>query len=288
MRGQVPEFDLIRRANLAETVQLLAEQPGFYKPLAGGTDVMVLLEAGVLKHDKYIDISRLSELHGITVSPDFIEIGACETYTDIQAQPVIRAEFPALVQAGFETGGKAIQNRGTLGGNIANASPAADSPPALMAYGASLKLVSRSGARWVAYDRFHKGYKVMDLRPDELIATVRLPRRKEQSGIVHFYQKAGTRKAQAISKVVFAGVAAVKNGTVQDIACAIGSVAPVTLRCRKVESVVQGKKISAAVIQSATQALLQEISPVDDIRSTRDFRSAVSVNLLQKFLGRLV
>lgn len=288
MRGFVPEFSLHREPSFAATMQLLRDHPGRYKPFAGGTDLMVLFESGVLRHREFVDISRFSELHDIRVSDTWIEIGACETYTNIQHHPVIRSEFPSLAQAGSETGGLAIQNRGTIGGNIANASPAADSPPALLAYGAELVLASASGQRLVGYDQFHKGYKVMDLKPDELIVAVRLPRRSPDPGkVVHFYQKAGTRRAQAISKVVFCGFAVTVGGIVREVRCAIGSVGPVTIRCQQVEQALAGKVVDQKIEQTAVDALLREISPMDDIRSNKEFRNDVSVNLLRKFLREL-
>src|SRR5205085_10144097 len=137
---------------------------------------------------------------GVEASESHVTLGANTTYTEVQASRVLQAEFPMLCRAAAETGAVAIQNRGTLGGNIANASPAADSPPALLCYDAEVELVSAAGARRVPYAQFHKGYKKMDLRPDELVARVRLPR--TTAGAVHYYRKVGTRRAQSISKVV--------------------------------------------------------------------------------------
>lgn len=286
MRGFVPEFDLRPGHSLKDVLKVLADYPGDYRPFAGGTDLMVLLEAGVLKHKRYIDIMGLKELRGIQASTDFIDIGACVTYVDIQANPDIRASFPSLVQAGSETGGLAIQNRGTIGGNIANASPAADSPPALISYDAQIKLISRRGERWLPYHKFHSGYKKMDLAADELIAMIRLPR--PVPGTIHFYQKAGTRKAQAISKIVLAGTAVVEGGKVRDIRIVMGSVAATTLRCIKTEKIVKTHKVDEAVISGAVAELKTEIAPLDDIRSTKAFRLDVSGNVLAKFLRTLV
>ena len=137
--------------------------------------------------------------------PEHVTLGALTTYTEVQANPILREEFPMLCQAASETGGLAIQNRGTLGGNIANASPAADSPPALLAYDAAVELISSNAARWVPYVDFHTGYKQMIMRPDELLARIRLPR--DSTEVHHYYRKVGTRKAQAISKVCFAATA---------------------------------------------------------------------------------
>src|SRR5688500_18031122 len=155
MRAYVPLYDLVTPESLGEALELLAREPGVWKPFAGGTDLMVLLEAGKLAHTNYLNIWNLNELRGIEVSETHVTLGALTTYTQVQADPVLRSEFAMLCQAASETGGLAIQNRGTIGGNIVNASPAADSPPALLAYDAEIELVSNRGARWLPYDGFH-------------------------------------------------------------------------------------------------------------------------------------
>ena len=169
-------MQLVSPANLPDALGLLAGEPGFWQPFAGGTDLMVLLEAGKLPHKNYLNIWDLAELRGIIVTTKHITLGALTTYTEVQAHPILQEEFPMLCQAASETGGLAIQNRGTLGGNIVNASPAADSPPALLAYNAELELLSVRGSRWVPYQDFHTGYKQTVMQPDELLAHVRLPR----------------------------------------------------------------------------------------------------------------
>src|SRR5687767_3034994 len=163
MRGYVPTYSIISPAKLAEALDVLAQDNGAWKPFAGGTDLMVLLEAGRLPHKNYVNIWNLKELRGIEVTDDLVTLGGLTTYTEVQNHPVLQQEFPMLCQAAKETGGIAIQNRGTLGGNIVNASPAADSPPALLAYDAELELVSKAGGRRIPYAGFHRGYKQMDI-----------------------------------------------------------------------------------------------------------------------------
>jgi CO/xanthine dehydrogenase FAD-binding subunit len=191
-----------------------------------------------------------------------------------------------LCQAASETGGLAIQNRGTLGGNIVNASPAADSPPALLAYNAELELVSLAGARWVPYHGFHTGYKQMIIRPDELLTRIRLPRSPEK--LQHYYRKVGTRKAQAISKVCFAGTAHVRAGKIDDLRIALGSIAPVPLRCVQTEEALRGSELNRTSSDRAKAVMANEIVPIDDIRSTRNYRQQVSLNLLEDFLQVVV
>lgn len=282
MHAYLPAYDLQTPANLAEALRLLADAPNVWKPFAGGTDLMVLLEAGKLAHKQFISLWHLPELRGITIHDDHITLGAMTTYSQLQAHPLLQSEFPLLCQAASWTGSVAIQNRGTIGGNIANASPAADSLPALLVYEAELELVSARGARWISYQSFHTGYKQMALRSDELIKAIRLSR--TTSGWIQHSRKVGTRKAQAISKVCIAALARIENSTIHDIRLALGSVAPVPVRCGQTEAVLRDRTIDDAMIQDARAALTNEIAPIDDLRSTAEYRLRVAANLLADFL----
>jgi CO/xanthine dehydrogenase FAD-binding subunit len=246
---------------------------------------MVLFEAGRLAHKRYVNIWNLPELRGIDVTEDYVTLGALTTYTEVQRSAILRQEFPMLCQAASETGGLAIQNRGTLGGNVANASPAGDSPPALLVYEAELELVSTEGTRLIPYKGFHTGYKQMLLRPDELIKSIRLRRTREPWQ--QYYRKVGTRKAQAISKICFAGIAQGGKEQIKDIRIALGSVAPVVVRCSRTEDVLRNQKVDAATVAAARQELAREISPIDDIRSTANYRLQVAMNVLEDFLINL-
>jgi CO/xanthine dehydrogenase FAD-binding subunit len=285
MRAYVPNYQLRTPGALGETLELLSREPGAWKLFAGGTDLMVLFEAGKLPHRNYLNIWNLKELRGIEVTAEHVTLGALTTYTEVQANAVLREEFSMLCQAASETGGLAIQNRGTLGGNIVNASPAADSPPALLAYDAELELISTSGSRWVPYHGFHTGYKQMTMRPDELLARIRINRTTKS--LRQYYRKVGTRKAQAISKVCFAGVARMDDERIEDVRLVLGSVAPVPLRCTKTEAVLRGARIDPALIEAAQAELAREIVPIDDIRSTGRYRLQVALNLLKDFLSGL-
>lgn len=282
MRSNVSAYELKALPDLPATLDLMAREPGVWKPFAGGTDLMVLLEAGKLQHAKYISLWHLAELRGIENGPDHVRIGALTTYSQILANRTLKREFPLLCRAASETGSIATQNRGTLGGNIANASPAADSTPALLVYNAELELISKEGARWIPYGEFHTGYKTMQLRATELIRSIRLPR-----GISHWkhhYRKVGTRKAQAISKVCLAAVADIRDTDIHEIRIALGSVAPKAVRCVKTEESLRGKPLEAAAIRAARETLAKEISPIDDVRSTARYRLRVAQNLLEEFL----
>jgi CO/xanthine dehydrogenase FAD-binding subunit len=285
VRSFVPAYELQRAGSLAEALAKLSRPAEGWIPFAGGTDLMVLYEAGVLSGRRFLSIWGIPELRGIRVAADHVEIGALATYTDVQRHPVLAQEFPALGAAGRETGGLAIQNRGTIGGNIANASPAADSPPALIAYDGTLLLASAGGRREVPLGGFFQGYKKMDLQPGDLITGVRLPRPGANAARRgHYYRKVGTRRAQAISKVVMAAVADCDGDRLSRVRIALGSVGPVTLVPRATEALLAGQRVTPALVDDAVRTLASEINPIDDIRSTADFRLVVAGNLLRQFL----
>lgn len=282
MRAYLPAYELRRPASLDDALALLAREPGVWRPFAGGTDLMVVLEAGTLAHHRFVSLWGLPELGGIHVEENAVAVGALTTYTEIRRDPVLQAEFPLIVRAAAETGGIANQNRGTIGGNIANASPAADTPPALLVYDAELELMSHRGVRRVPYLRFHTAYKVMDLQSDEIIARIVLPRGRR--GWTESYRKVGTRRAQAISKVCFAAAARVEDGRVADLRVALGSVAPTVVRATAAEASLRGQPLTPETIRLAAARLDAAMSPIDDVRSTAHYRAAVARNLLAEFL----
>src|ERR1700686_4377252 len=249
MRSYVPGYEMEEPITLGGGLERMAREAGVWKPFAGGTDLMVLLAAGKLRQRRFLSIWKLPELRGIAVTPTHITLGALTTYSEIRGHDILVREFPLLCRAAAETGSIATQNRGTIGGNIANASPAADTPPALLVYDAELELVSARGSRYLPYQRFHTGYKQMQLAPDELIRAIRLPRRKERWRA--YYRKVGTRKAQAISKICFAGGANVAEGLIRDVRIAVGSVAPIPLRCARTEDFLRGSRISGELCEAA-------------------------------------
>ena len=285
MRAYLPSYEMVVPRTLNEALALVREEPDVWRPFAGGTDLMVLLEAGKLEHRKFFSLLQLKELRGIEEADGVVRVGALTTYTDVRRSELLTRHFPMLGHAARETGGIAIQNRGTVGGNIANASPAADTPPALLVYDAEVELVSAEGTRQVPYADFHTGYKQTVMRADELIAAVRLPKPRE--GASHFYRKVGTRRAQAISKVCFAALAEVEGETLREVRVALGSVAPVVLRCRQTEELLRGRRLDDEVLRVGSEELGREITPIDDVRSTARYRTRVAQNLLREFLSSL-
>jgi CO/xanthine dehydrogenase FAD-binding subunit len=285
MRADPAEYRLVSPGNLHAVLSLLASEPAQWLLIAGGTDVMVLYSAGKLPNRNLINIWNIPELRQIEVFPDRIRIGAACTYTALRRHEIVSREFPLLAKAASWTGGIANQNRGTLGGNIANASPAADSLPSLLVYDAELTLMSVRGERRVAYGNFHTGYKKTVLAGDELIRDISLPRRF--STYFSYTRKVGARNAQAISKVCVAALGQLANGTIRDVRLALGSVAPVPLRLEQTEHLLTGMNIERSLIDAARKSVPKEIQPIDDIRSTARYRAAVSGNLLAEFLEKL-
>jgi OHCU decarboxylase len=285
MRSHPGEYEMVSPGTLEGVLQLMDQEPGRWLPVAGATEVMVMFSAGKLGARRLVNLWGLKELQEIREEAGTLILGGGCTFSQIRNCEVVREHFPLLAQAASWTGGIANQNRATIAGNIANASPAADSPPALLAYDAELELVSARGRRRLPYREFHLGYKRTALVPGELIQSVVLTRHCD--GYFSYGRKTGARNAQAISKVCMAGVGQMRQGLVEDVRIGIGAVAPVPLRLNGVEAVVRGERIGNGVIAEARKALNATIAPIDDIRSVAEYRRFVAGNLLEEFLRGL-
>ena len=260
------EVTCLRPRDLTEAVLLYRDTPDC-RPIAGGTDLMVMLHAGTLRPAPraLLDLWSLSELKGIRRVDGSIEIGAAEPYTGIIASAMVREHLPALVAASRTIGAAQIQNRGTLGGNLANASPAGDTLPVLLAFDA----VVVTDRRTIPTPEFFTGYRKTALAHGELIVAVRFP----IDGRVVRFRKVGTRAAQAISKVMVAV-------SLSPARIAVGSVAEVPLRAPKAEAA-----LARGDIEGAVAAVAEDIRPVDDVRSTAVYRRAVTQNVLRELLS---
>ncbi len=285
MRARAAEYELVSPGSLPAVLEMMAREPGTWTPIAGGTELMVQFGAGRLQAKRLVNIFGLGELSGIRETETGVAIGAGTTYTALRRSPVIAREFPLLARAAGWTGSIANQNRGTLGGNLVNGSPAADSPPALLAYGAELELVSVRGTRRVPYAEFHTGYKKTVLAGDELVRAVWLPWSRRSGQPVEYLRKVGPRNAQAISKVALGGIAWVAEGRVAAVRIGLASVAAAPLLCRRTAEFLTGRALGD--LSGARESLLGEIAPLDDIRSTGAYRAHVAGNLLEEFLGQI-
>ena len=274
------EPPVVSPATLSEAFEFMAA--GEYRPLAGGTDLMVQLEADVVEPPAAVlDLSRLSELKGVSTDGYDVTIGALTTYTELRYSPVLSARLPALAEAAATIGAAQIQNRGTIGGNVCNASPAGDSLPVLLAVDATFDVGSATGEREIAAREFWTGYRQTALRDDELLLRVRFP--VERARRTRF-RKVGTRAAQAISKVVMALSYRDDDGTWRDVRLALGSVAATTIRARETEAVLEGSRPGESVAGAAAATLAEEIAPIDDVRSTAGYRRSVSARVLHRLL----
>jgi xanthine dehydrogenase small subunit len=262
------KMSLVRPRSLSAALSLLTSDPTL-TPLAGCTDVYVGLHFGTTPHKRFIDLWRLKELHGISVDRGVLRIGATTTYAEIIASKLVQKRVPMLAAAAREVGGAQIQNRGTLGGNVANASPAGDTLPVLAAAGARIVLRSHAGTRTVPFDAFYTGYRTSVRTPEELITAIEIPRIDGRQ----WWRKVGTRRAQAISKIMMAAVRG------KDIRIAFGSIAPTVVLAQRAAAVLS----NGGGIDHAREALLAEIAPIDDIRSTAAYRATVAGNLLEEF-----
>ena len=271
MRTSSRDFTLRRARTLDGALAILRDEPDTV-PLAGCTDVFVALQFGQRPGSRYLDLTPLKSLRRITERDGNLVIGALATYTDLQRSRLVRSRLPMLVEASRLVGGIQIQNRGTVGGNLANGSPAGDTLPVFAAAEAQVVLHGTQGERRVPFTSFYTGYRTSVRRPDELITAVEVPAVDSRQ----WFRKVGMRAAQAISKVVFAGVRA---GTPR---LALGSVGPTVVRLPRTERVLG----SGGSLEAALAELKREISPIDDLRSTADYRREVAANLVREFWAR--
>ncbi|HET7676900.1 MAG TPA: FAD binding domain-containing protein [Candidatus Limnocylindrales bacterium] len=266
--------------SLDEAYRLLAD--GGYRPVAGGTDLLVQLTGEIGEPpERVLDIWHLDELRGIELQGETLIIGALTTYTELRRSPLVEECLPALAEAAATVGAAQIQNRGTIGGNVINASPAGDTLPVLLACDAELVLGGGRGERSVPADGFWPAYRTTARREDELLLRLRIPLRPGRQ--VRF-RKVGTRRAQAISKVVLALAWREDAGVWRDIRLALGSVAATPIRARETERVLEGAAPRRTTADHAAATLAGEIAPIDDVRSTAEYRRAVAARILHRIL----
>ena len=269
---------------LAEALRLQADERTRGTLLAGGTDLMVQWASGVPTPVRATSVWNLPEISAIEVCADCLEIGAGVTHAFLVDCTQVHRHLPALAAAAATVGAAQIQARGTLGGNAANASPAGDTAPALLVTGGSVVLASVSGTREVPLDRFWTAYRRIDARPDEIIVAFRLPKKGKAQ---ERFRKIGTRRAQAISKVMAASRIFVEKGRIQSVAIALGSIAPTPVRLSEVEALLAGQKPTPALIDEAEKLAQASVRPIADIRSTAEYRRWASGRLVRAALENL-
>jgi CO/xanthine dehydrogenase FAD-binding subunit len=269
--------------SLTEAYAVLSQGHRGLRVLAGGTDLMVQVNAraGLDRIGHVLDIWRVEELRGI-VAGSALRIGALTTFAEIITSPLVAKTFPALVEVSREVGAWAIQNRGTLGGNVCNASPAGDTLPILLAADARFRVGGPRGEREVPADRFFVGYRKTDLAADELLLSIDLP--PPPQGARLLYRKVGTRRAQAISKVILALRASWSGSAFGAVRVAAGCMAPTPRRCPQTEVALEGHGLGEAAVRAA---LGRDLTPIDDLRSTAGYRQKVVGNVAVRLLRNL-
>ncbi len=272
--------------DLADAYATMAQAP-IARPIAGGTDLMVNLTGELGEPpERIVDLWGLDALRGIAIEGDAIVIGALTTYTDIRRSALCREHLPVLVEAAATIGAAQIQNRGTIGGNIANASPAGDTLPVLLAADASFVLGSVRGERTVAASAFWPAYRRTALAPDELLIRISIPL---AAGYELRFRKIGTRRAQSISKVVMAlgwrdGGPAARGAPWRDVRLGLGSVAATPIRAAATEAALEGQAPTPETADRAAEVLAAELAPIDDVRSTAEYRRLVAARVLHRFI----
>jgi CO/xanthine dehydrogenase FAD-binding subunit len=249
--------------------------------VAGATDLMVVDHATGREHKAVLSTLGIAELQGIRLEEGVLSIGASSTFTQIRQSTEVSLHAPLLAAAAATIGAAQIQNRATLGGNIGNASPAGDALPALLALGARLVLSGPQSRRIVDYDTFHTGYRTTQLGAFEIIERVLVPLPSPQ---IQVFRKVGTRAAQAISKVVIGLSGDRAEGGLRNLRLAMGSIAAVPTRIRNVESLIEAEPLSVELADRAATLITESISPIDDIRSTAEYRAHVAARVVRRIL----
>jgi CO/xanthine dehydrogenase FAD-binding subunit len=285
MRGNAEAHELIAPGKLDAVLELLAAEPGKWTPIAGGTELMVAFAAGRLNAPRLVSLWGIGDLRFIEANKDSVAIGAATTFLELRQDTAIARDLPLLTRAAGWIGSIANQSRATLGGNLVNGSPAADSSPALLAYDAEIEMISVRGRRRIKYAEFHTGYKRNVLAVDELIYAIHLPRRF--SGHRQHLRKVGTRRAMAIAKVALGATVLMENGAMREVRLGAASLAPFPSRLKATEAALEGNSLTTETQKAARAALADEVKPIDDIRSTAEYRKRVALNLLDEFLQTL-
>ena len=272
---------LYRAKSLAEAIALQKESGADY--LAGGTFSMVEITSGRYSPDALIDLSLCDELYGIREFDTTVEIGALTTFTDIEKSEVLGRLFPALTKSAAEVGGPQVRNRGTIGGNICAASPAADAVPPLMALRAEAVAVGAKGERVLPISEMFLAPKKTCLEKDEILTVIRIPKEDTKSSFI----KIGKRNALAVSCANMAVALCAEKGCVKDIHIAVGSCAPTPRLCNKTAEALTGE-YSAEKLAAAREILMTEISPIDDRWATAEYRRLVVGNMLEHLVEELL
>jgi len=279
----LPKMDYVAPSSLKEALHLLKKYKGKAKVLAGGTDLIPKLKKRMVKAEMVIDLNRIPGLSGIRLQKDGLHIGGLTRLAEIKESRLVREKAPVLVQAIGVMASPPIRNRGTLGGNLCTASPAADTAPPLLVLNALVRLQNTNGKRVVPIFEFFKGPQDTFRKPDEMLTEVIVPVQKGRSAFL----KLGRRKAFTLSVVSAAAFARVRGGKFEDVRLALGAVAPTPIRSRKVEEALRGKEVNEENIARAAELVKGEVRPIGDVRASEEYRREMSSVLTRRVLAQV-
>ncbi len=274
-----------RPKTISDAVEILNEHGSRLKMIAGCTDISVARQEKMLNCISFLDLSYIDELKGICEADGYIHIGAMTTHRDISRSELVHKSGDVLAQAVATIGSPLIRNLATIGGNISHASPSGDSIPPLMVLNGEFCLTKTSSQRWIPATKYFTGPGKTIRADDELLTAIRF--RPTAGDYFHLWQKLGQRKALACSKASMAFVALLKDGVISDARIACGAVAPTVVRCPGTQEFLEGRKLDNETVDRAVQLVMTEVKPIDDLRSTGEYRTHAVGCLLDKALRSL-
>ncbi|MEM2900345.1 MAG: FAD binding domain-containing protein [Thermoplasmata archaeon] len=268
MNEKMRVYSYVRPTNL-ENCLLELSKGGI--PIAGGTDLMILIRDGIISPNRLVDISKIKELKGIYEEDDKIRLGALTTFSDLVESKLVRENIPVLYDSAISMGSPLIRNVATIGGNICNASPACDSAPPLIVLGANAKIVGNNGDRKIAVEDIFKSVRKTSLSKDEILYSIEI---KKNESLGASFLKLGKRNALAISVISVATSLVIKNGVIEDCRIALGAVAPVPMRAKKAEEYLKGKEVKNAekIFSETSKIAMEESCPITDVRACDEYR----------------
>ena len=271
---------VLRPKSLPEAINMQKETNGSF--IAGGTYSMVEINSDRFSPEYLIDLSLIDDLYGIKELEDKVYVGALTTFTDLENSEIISKLFPSLSKSASEVGGPQVRNRGTVGGNICAASPAADAAPALLVLDATVEVCGINGARFIPINKFFLAPKKTCLNLDEIVVKIILPKNGSTSGFI----KVGKRNALAVSSVNMAMSAVVSENKIASLKIAVGSAAPTPRLCPKTAAYIMEN--GTELIKEAQDILMEEISPIDDRWATAEYRRMVAKNMLEALIAEIL
>ncbi len=279
-------FEYLEPTSIDEALLMLNQRKNEAKVMAGGTDLMPLMRDKIIVPKCIVDINRLSKLEFVRESENEIRIGALTRLRTIEASLLIQERLPVLAEAAERIGSIQVRNVATIGGNLVNASPAADMAPPLLVYEAAVRLRSKTGQREIPLSEFFVGVKKVAIGDDELLTDIIVPKPSHHTG--GGFLKIGNRNALTISIASAAACVTLEKPKRCKVRIALGSVASTPVRARKAEALLEGQDITDRAIREASEQVIEEIDPISDLRASAEYRREISKVLVKRTLSKAV